>query len=79
MKLERLESLAPVLDTNDSSARNWICAMSKNASVADGWRMPLAAVLWSRAAFWVLEATPRPCLFRHGYVCVQGRIESSAF
>lgn len=77
-KLDRLESLVPVLDTNESSARNWICATSKNASVADGWRMPLAAVL-SRAAFWVLEATPWPCLFRHEFVCMEERMESSVF
>lgn len=53
-KLERLESLAPVFDTNESVARNWICEMSTTAIVADGWRPPLPlfdppAVLWAAA------------------------------
>lgn len=42
-KLETLESVAPVLDTSESVARNWTCATTTKVSVADGRRRLLLA------------------------------------
>lgn len=43
MKFESVDPVASVFDTNESVAKNCIWEMRPKASVADGWRKPLAA------------------------------------